>query len=358
MSLSTKLAVLALAGVATVGCTQQGDAQEIEFRVPVFARDVETGAVEDRIVATGTLRAPEGAVLRSETEGALIVAKNAAGRRLSEGDRVRAGELITELTGAEVRLAARTEATRQRYETTKRDYESKKQLYESGLLSEAEFLQVEATLADARLELEFSERTEERSRLITPIDGVILWLARDDQRLPIADGQAIEANMIVAQIAPTAELVAEVDLVGVDLARARVGLPARVRHHAWDDRTFEGTLERLAPALDPVTRTLRADVRVANGDGLLRPGMFVEVTIVAARREGVPVVPREAVTERGGSKVVFVLDGQRVSRRDVVLGLGDDEIVEIKSGLEPGERIVVRGLETLTDGTRVRASGV
>ncbi len=68
------------------------------------------------------------------------------------------------------------------------------------------------------------------------------------------------------------------------------------------------------------------------------------------------MVPREAVTERGGSRVVFVLNGQRVSRREVVLGLGDDDVVEIRQGLEPQESVVVRGLETLTDGTRVRVS--
>jgi multidrug efflux pump subunit AcrA (membrane-fusion protein) len=98
-------------------------------------------------------------------------------------------------------------------------------------------------------------------------------------------------------------------------------------------------------------------VEVANPDGRLKPGMFVEVTLIAERREGVPVVPREAVTERGGRKVVFVVKGQRVEQRDVGLGLGDDEIVEIRDGVEVGERIVVRGLETLTDKTRVRVSG-
>ncbi|MCP4662003.1 MAG: efflux RND transporter periplasmic adaptor subunit, partial [bacterium] len=60
---------------------------------------------------------------------------------------------------------------------------------------------------------------------------------------------------------------------------------------------------------------------------------------------------------RGGTRVVFVLDSQRVEQREVVPGLGDDEIVEVRQGLESGERVVVRGLETLTDGTRVRVSG-
>jgi len=134
-------------------------------------------------------------------------------------------------------------------------------------------------------------------------------------------------------------------------------MPARVRHSAWEDHDFEGSLVRLAPSLDSVTRTLRADVAVDNPEGRLRPGMFVEVTLIAERREEVPVVPRDAVTERGGVKVVFVLNGTRVVRREVVLGLGDDEQVEVRKGVEVGERVVVRGMETLIDGTRVRVTG-
>ena len=63
------------------------------------------------------------------------------------------------------------------------------------------------------------------------------------------------------------------------------------------------------------------------------------------------------ITERGGRKVVFVVKGQKVERRDVVLGLGDDEIIEVREGVTPGERVVVRGLETLTDNQRVLVSG-
>jgi len=349
--------LLTLLLLAATGCGSQGDEQEIEFRVPVFVRPVETGEVEDRITATGSLRARETVELRADTAGALIVARDANGRRLAEGDRVTAGQTIAELTGEEVRLAARTEATYQRYESAQEDYDSKKRLFDEGLISELEFRPVELELADAKLEWDRSLLTEMRSKLTTPISGVILSLARDEQGLPLADGQLITQGYAVARIAPTGNLVADVDLVGPDISRVRVGLPARVRHHAWAGQVFEGSVARLAPALDPLTRTLRVEVAVNNDSRELRPGMFVEVTMIAERRADVPVVPREAVTERGGRKVVFVLEGQRVNRRDVVLGLGDDEIVEIRQGLESGERIVVRGLETLTDGTRVRVSG-
>lgn len=345
------------AGLVLAGCGAQGNDQQVEFRVPVFVQAVGTGTVEDRIVATGSLRATEVVALRSDTAGALAIARAPDGRRLAEGDRVEAGQTVALISGEEVRLAARTEATRQRYDAAQRDYESKKALFDDGLLSAEMFRVVETSLAEAKIDWERSLLTEARSSLVTPIAGVILRLARDEGGTPIADGQLVTQGYVVAQVAPTGSLMADVDLVGQDVARVRVGLPARVRHHAWADTTFEGRVLRLAPTLDPLTRTLRAEVEVRNPGGELRPGMFVEVTLVAERREGVPVVPREAVTERGGRKVVFVLNGQKVNRREVGLGLGDDEVIEITSGVEPGERVVVRGLETLTDGTSVRTSG-
>ncbi|HXV76659.1 MAG TPA: efflux RND transporter periplasmic adaptor subunit [Candidatus Polarisedimenticolaceae bacterium] len=358
MTCRRRLAALAVGSLLlSAGCGAQGNDRTVEFRVPVFVEPVRTGTVEDRIVATGTLRSLEIVSLRADTGGALAIASDPAGRRLAEGSRVDAGQVVAVITGEEVRLAAGTDATRQRYEAARRDYESKKELFDEGLLSEELFRQVETALAESKIEWERSLLTEARSSLVTPIGGVILRLARDENGTPLADGQLVTQGFVVAQIAPATSLIADVDLVGRDVARVVGGMPARIRHHAWEDQAFDGRVLRLAPALDPVTRTLRAEVAVQNPEGRLRPGMFVEVTLIAERREDVAVVPREAVTERGGRKVVFVLNGQKVNQRDVGVGLGDDEVIEIRQGVEPGERIVVRGLETLTDGTSVRPTG-
>jgi RND family efflux transporter MFP subunit len=131
----------------------------------------------------------------------------------------------------------------------------------------------------------------------------------------------------------------------------------RVRHYAFEGTTLPGTILRISPSVNPQTHTFRVEVEVHNGRGLLRPGMFVETAIIVERRTGVPVAPREAIAQRGGRSVVFVIDGQRAVQRPVSLGLGDDTRVEVRDGVSPGERIVVRGLETLTDGTRVRVVG-
>jgi membrane fusion protein (multidrug efflux system) len=356
-SVTKKVAILCVAVVATFGCGPGVNTQDVEFRIPVTVQDVVLGTVEDRIVATGSLRPAEVVTLVVETSGVLEIGRGPQGRRLGEGDRVRAGQVVAQITGEDARLAAHTAATRQRFEAADSDYQATLKLFEQGLITDTELRSAETRLEDARLEYDRSRHTETRNSLVTPIDGVILSLARDQRGQPLASGQLVNRGLVVAEVAPTDDLVADVDLVGPDVARVRVGLEARIRHHAWEDRLFDGVVYRMAPTIDPITRALRAEVEVDNRDGLLRPGMFVEVTVVGTRREGVPVVPRVAVTDRGGKRVVFLLKGQRVTRTEVELGLGDDEIVEIAAGVVAGDKVVVRGLETLTDQTRVRVTG-
>jgi multidrug efflux system membrane fusion protein len=340
-----------LAGL--VGCSLEPQVEPVDFRVPVTASEVAVGAVEDVVVATGTLRAAETATLTVETPGLLRVARM-DGRRLAEGDRVERGDLVAEITGEDARVAAGVESALSRYQTALRDHESKQRLFEEGLITAQELRESESRLAETRLSLDQSRLAEERTHIVAPIDGVVLRLARNVADQPVADGQRVGTGFVVAEIAPLDELVADADLVAADAARVEVGMPARIRHLAWDESTFPGEVARLAPAHDRLTRTFRAEVAVENDGAALKPGMFVEIAIVAERREEVPLVPREAVTERDGRAVVFTVSGQRAERREVATGLGDDDVVEVREGVEPGERVVVRGLETLTDGTRVR----
>lgn len=350
---------LLLSLVIFSGCNTNKPEEDVDFLVPVSVSDVRSADVEDQIVTTGTLRAGKMIVLEVETGGFLEFAKNSTGQRLAEGDRVKKGDIIAMIIGEDVRLAAGKKAKLQNFEAQKDEYEATKKLYDEGFRSKSELLTAQSNMENARLEYERSINAEKRSRLVTPIDGVVLQLARDtkDQNQPFADGQFVKTGFEVARIAPTDPLIADVDVVGKDMAMVKEDLPVRIRQYAFEGIYFQGKVKRLAPMIDPVTRALRAEVEVDNPSGQLRPGMFVEVTIIKEKRKDVPVVPRIAVTERGGKRVVFILKGQRVAMKEVKLGLGDDDIVEIREGLVVGERIVTRGLETLTDQSRVRVTG-
>lgn len=343
--------------LALSGCGPGATAPPAEFRIPVEVSTVETGNVEELIVTTGTLRTREMVTLNVEIPGYVQLGRDAAGNRLTEGATVTAGQVIAEVTGEDARLHARIESTRRALQTAESELERRRNLFASRLIAEEVLRQAEVQYENALYEFERSKLNVEKSRIATPIEGVILRLARNNDGLPIADGQLVAPGFTIARVAPLEELIADIDLVGPELGRIDEGLPARIRHYAYEDADIGGEVIRLAPSVDINTHTFRAEVAVSNPRRLLRPGMFVEVTIIADQRLDVPVVPRDSVARRGGRNVVFVLAGQRVARRDVNLGLGDDEQVEVLAGIVPGDRIVVRGVETLTDGTRVRIVG-
>ena len=343
--------------LALCGCGPGASAPPAEFRIPVEVSTVETGNVEELIVTTGTLRTREMVTLNIEIPGYVHIGRDEDGNRLAEGATVTAGQVIAEITGEDARLHARIESTRRALEAADSELERRRDLFASRLIAEEELRQAEVQYENALYEFERSKLNAAKSRITTPIGGVVLRLARNTDGLPIADGQLVAPGFTIAQIAPLEELIADIDLVGPELGRIHEGLPARIRHYAYEDTDVGGEVLRLAPSVDVNTHTFRAEVAVSNPQRLLRPGMFVEVTIIADQRLDVPVVPRDSVARRGGRNVVFVLTGQRVARRDVNLGLGDDEQVEVLAGIVAGDRIVVRGVETLTDGTRVRIVG-
>ena len=340
---------------ALSACGPAAEEQAVEFRVPVAVEEVGVATIEDRIVTTGTLRTPELVTLTVLDFGLLEI-NNGPNGRLAEGDTVAAGDEVARIVGEDVRLAARLAAARQAFEAARSELEANMALYDQGLISQTIVDSKESQFENAKIDYDRARRTEDRNRLITPIDGVILRLARDSDGQLLANGQLVNPGQMVATIAPLDPLVADVDLIGEDIARVRVGLEARARFHAWGDRVFSGRVLRLAPTVDQRTRALRAEVEIDNSAGDLRPGMFVEVTLIGERREEVLVIPRRALTDRGGRRVVFVQRGQRVARQEVALGLGDDEYIEVREGLVPGDRVVVRGLETLTDQMLVRVT--
>lgn len=347
----------ALLLLAIGACAPPGGAPEVEFRIPVEVAEVVAATVEDLVTATGTLRARGIVRLTLETPGLLQVGRDAGGERLAEGSAVTAGQLIARVTGEDARIHARLESTRRSMEAAAANLARRRGLFDTNLASEEEVHEAEERLENARLEYDRSMLNAAKASLKTPIDGTILRLARDPNGQPMADGQLVLSGFSVAEIAPLDALVGDVDLIGPELARVRPDQPARVRHYAFKEAAVTGRVLRLAPTMDPVKRTFRAEVLVDNQALLLRPGMFVEVTVVVEQRPDVAVVPRQAVANRGGKDVVFLLDGQRVARRDVRLGLGDDDVVQVLAGLALGDRVVVRGLETLVDGTRVRVIG-
>lgn len=216
--------------------------------------------------------------------------------------------------------------------------------------------EVEATLADARAARAESERTKARLAnlgavadhtdgrtlvLRSPIDGVII----DRQTNPGTEVRNDAANPLFV-VAALGELTLLIDLPEKDAQGVRPGDSATFSTEANASDIFEASLDRIAPAVDPVTRRVTVRAKVDNRSGRLRPEMYVRVALVAKSREKGLRIPISAVLTQGLNATVFVESKPGdFERRTVKLLHQDRDFAYLVSGegVQLGDKIVVKG---------------
>lgn len=156
----------------------------------------------------------------------------------------------------------------------------------------------------------------------------------------VIEGQAVRAGDNLFQIADGSVLWVDLAIFEHDASAVRVGTPTRLTVDALPGRTFHGRVTFINPQLDDKTRTLTARIEVRNPRSELRPGMYAAAELVPAGRRAL-AVPLTAVLPTGTKDLVFVNRGDgRFLPREVRVGLRGDSLVEIVSGLEPGDEVV------------------
>jgi len=271
------------------------------------------------------------------------IAPQSAGRiqklNVEIGDFVSAGQVLAkmdcvQLDQAELKLKnAEDELNRARA------------LYEAGGLSKSDYESIELSF---KVSSSAFENLKENTVLISPINGVIT--ARNYDR---GDMYAM-ANPIyvVQQIVPVKILVA---ISEADYTKVKLGGRVFVASDALPDLQFDGKISRIYPVMDAATHTFTIEVLVPNQNNKLRPGMYAKATVDFGSVENV-VVPDSAVQKQQGSgvRVVYVVGPDSIiSVKEVVIGRHFDGKYEICSGLEGGEIVVTKGLNTLRSGVKV-----
>jgi membrane fusion protein (multidrug efflux system) len=168
-----------------------------------------------------------------------------------------------------------------------------------------------------------------------------------------------------ASAAPGAPLFQIVDMDRVEvavsipekqLARVRAGFPAEVEVIAYPEQVFAGTVVKLSPVVDPLTRSRDARVRVENRDFLLKPGMFASVRVLLRREDRALLLPVAALVDKQGEQVVFVVENDRVRLVRPEISFIADELAVVASGLAAGDRVVVIGQQNIEDGDEVNVA--
>ncbi len=203
-----------------------------------------------------------------------------------------------------------------------------------------------AGVEQAEAGVEMAEIALAETKVVSPIDGVV-------------SERYLSSGALVSPQTPIVSVVSgEVELVlGVEesqIGKVKEGQRAEIVVAAYPGEVFGAKVAVVGPSADPKSRTFTVKVRPEEHDGKLRPGMFAQVSIVAEEREKAVLVPKEAVVSRGGQRVVYVVKGDVVQERPVQVGLARNGQVEIVSGVDAGEEVVVSGQSDLRDGDKVR----
>ena len=170
----------------------------------------------------------------------------------------------------------------------------------------------------------------------SPISGTVT-----DRNITL--GSTAESNKTLFRIVDLSNVIVEGEVFESDISKSKPGQDARIRGDAYPDRVFKGKVTFIASELDPIKRTLHLWVTVDNTEGLLKPEYFANLTLVVEQGRETITVPIESIIDDGAEKFVFVKNGNRFVRQDVVTGLSDDRFIEITDGLYPGDEVVTDG---------------
>lgn len=180
-----------------------------------------------------------------------------------------------------------------------------------------------------------------------PVSGVV-------GRVYVEVGQTVAPGVPVASVADYARRVrVKVSVSDQDLRFARLGALADVSVTAFPDTTFTGKVVAVTPVLDQVSRTATVELAVDNGSRRLVPGMACGVRLILEQKPDVVALPMTALFTNGLSEVA-VLDGNVARFTEIRTGLVGDLLVEIISGIQPGDKVITTGKERVKDGDEVK----
>jgi len=267
----------------------------------------------------------------------------AMGNRISSilvkvGDRVSRGQLLvvmdnTQYSQMEAQIA-----------NLEQDYQRMRAVYEAGGISKQQYDQISTQLNVQRTAL---NNLRDNVELRSPIDGVV-------SMRNFEPGDMYGMTMPILQVVQINTLKVVANISEQYFTQVKIGTSVDVMVDIYPDKSFSGRVSLIHPTIDPASRTFGIEVTIPNGNGELRPGMFSRSTIIFGKSEGV-MVEDVAVQKQAGSneRYLFVAERGRAVRRTVTVGRQIGNRINILSGVEAGEEVIVAGLSHLVDGSEI-----
>ncbi|MFL5516161.1 MAG: efflux RND transporter periplasmic adaptor subunit [Gemmatimonadales bacterium] len=306
--------------------------------MPVEVVAARTDTVVDAILATGQVEAMQSVELRPDIEGRIaeIVVR--------EGATVARGAPLFKVDDAELRAeVAQAEADR---DLARQSLARTRELLGQKASSQSELERAEATARGTEAQLALLQVRLDRTVVRAPFGGVA-----GERHVSLGDYVTTSTPLLTVQTVSPQRAAFQVPERYAD--QLKVGQQVTFRVAALPGREFTGRVDFVDPLVQLPGRTITVKAVVPNPRRELQAGMFIEVRLATAVRPHAVIIAEDAVLPIQGSTFVWVVQNGKATRRQVELGVRTPGLVEVRSGVESGDQVVVGGQERLAEGAPV-----
>jgi len=347
--MKVRILILLCTAALIAGCNNETDNMTDDIAVPVSVEEVKYGSIEEFITTTGTIVAIKEIELQSQISGDYRRLVNpATNHPFKLGDAVRNGQNIIRLSDKEYENNIKIKSQQLSLDISQREYEKQQSLYKKGGVTLRDLKNAEVSFINAQYAYDNAKIQTDKFLIKSPFDGVIVDLPYYTPDTRIVQGK------VMAKLMNYSRMYMEVNMAGKEIGVIKPGQTVRVMNYTLPDDTLYGAITEVSPAIDPATRTFKAAITIENPQLLLRPGMFVKAELVIAKNDSALIIPKDVIISRQRGKTVYIVRKGAAQQRTITIGLSNPDKVEVLSGLEVNDRLVIDGFETLRNRSKVK----
>jgi len=329
--------------LALAGCKPKGAASGAKPPPPqVVVAEARTQRVVETLSRVADVQANEMVEIKAEADG--IVEEIL----FLEGQQVEKGHLLVRLD--ETKFAASLAQSEANFKLAQANFDRSKQLLAERLISQQEFDQSAAGFQANQASVELTRRQLKDARIYAPFEGVV-------SSREVSPGQLITKSTVVSWLIDLDPVKVEFHVPEKFLGQVAVKQQIAVGVEAFPGERFQGEVFFVSPFVDPVNRTALVKAEIPNPQHKLKPGMFANLDLTLVVRERSTVIPEAAITQilTNAQAMVFAVGADSTAQpRKIKTGVRLVGAVEVLEGLEPGEKVIVEGLQKISPGAPVR----
>jgi len=312
-------------------------------------------ALERRLNITGSLAPLNATIIKSKVSGEVLEVS------VREGQSVTAGDVLVRLdtrmlAAQKDSAAAALGKARADLDIARLNFENSERLYAKRVLSKTDFDTKRSLLDAAKASVQLAEAQLSIAQIAFEDAVVKAPFTGTLSRRMVDPGGKASPDTPLVELVDLLHMEFQASAPAVEMADVRVGQPARVRVDGYGDEVFNATLERISPVAEQGSRLVLLYLSLDNSDGRLRGGMFAQGELVVERTDPVLAIPSVALRTAGREQFVLVLDEGVLQRRVVTTGLNANSqgLVEVRSGLQEGERVLALRFSSIEPGTPIQ----